>query len=74
MTAHKFYTVHEVAELTGMSRAWVWKAAREGKIAHHRFGGSYRWTDDDLIALATQSAVKPSGPPRLTPLRRGGKR
>lgn len=73
MTTIKFYTAEEVSSITGMSRAWVWKQARLGMIPHHRLGGSYRWTDEDLAALAAQSAVQPKQAGRLVPLRRGGR-
>jgi predicted DNA-binding transcriptional regulator AlpA len=54
-----FYTAQQVSAKTGMSVDWIWRQARMGRIPHHKLGGRYRWTDDDLAVLATQSAVAP---------------
>jgi excisionase family DNA binding protein len=55
-----FYSAQQAAEMTGMSVDWIWKQCRDGKIAHHKLGSKYRFTADDLSALAAQSAVSPT--------------
>ena len=57
--AFNFYTAQQVSAMTGMGVDWLWRQARLGKIPHHKFGGRYRWTDDDLAALTAQTAVAP---------------
>ena len=56
-----FYTAQQVSEMTGMGIDWVWRQARENKIPHHKLGGRYRWTAEDLAALAAQTAVAQTG-------------
>ena len=48
-------------EMTGMGIDWGWRQARENKIPHHKLGGRYRWTAEDLAALAAQTAVAQTG-------------
>jgi excisionase family DNA binding protein len=55
-----FYSAQQAATITGMSVDWIWKQCRDGKIAHHKLGSKYRFTADDLSALAAQSAVSPT--------------
>ena len=52
-----FYTAQQVSVMTSMSVDWLWQQCREQTIPHHKLGGRYRWTDQDLAALALQSAV-----------------
>jgi excisionase family DNA binding protein len=59
MTDLNFYSVQQVATMTGMSVDWLWKQCRTNKIPHHKLGSKYRFTADDLKALAAQSAVTP---------------
>lgn len=54
-----FYTAQQVSAMTGMGVDWIWRQARSGKIPHHKLGGRYRWTDDDLATLTTHTAVAP---------------
>jgi predicted DNA-binding transcriptional regulator AlpA len=54
-----FYTAQQVSAMTSLGVTWLWKQCREGKIPHHKLGGRYRWTDDDLAALTAQTAVAP---------------
>lgn len=54
-----FYSAEQVSKMTGMSVDWLWRQAREGRISHHKLGGRYRWTAEDLMTLAAQSAVAP---------------
>lgn len=68
----QFYTAQQVAEATGMGVDWLWRQARQGKIPHHKLGGRYRWTADDIAQMAEQSAVKPTpDDDDLVPSRRG---
>lgn len=55
-----FYTARQVSAITGMSIDWIWQQCREGRIQHHKLGSKYRFTADDLSALAAQSAVSPT--------------
>jgi excisionase family DNA binding protein len=55
-----FYSAQQAAEMTGMSVDWIWKQCRDGKIAHHKLGSKYRFTESDLSALAARSAVVPT--------------
>jgi excisionase family DNA binding protein len=66
-----FYSAQQVAELTGMSVDWIWKMCRDGKIAHHKLGSKYRFTEADLTALAARSAVAPKLQDDLVPTRGG---
>jgi len=43
-----------------MSVDWIWKQCRDGKIAHHKLGSKYRFTEADLTAMAARSAVAPT--------------
>jgi excisionase family DNA binding protein len=54
-----FYSAAQVSKMTGMSVDWLWRQAREGRIPHHKLGGRYRWTAEDLTTLGAQSAVAP---------------
>ena len=52
-----FYSAEQVSKMTGMSVDWLWRQARESRIPHHKLGGRYRWTAEDLTAWGAQSAV-----------------
>ena len=54
-----FYSARQVSEMTGMGVDWIWQQCREGRIQHHKLGSKYRFTADDISALAAQSAVSP---------------
>jgi hypothetical protein len=54
-----FYSAEQVSKMTGMIVDWLWRQAREYRIPHHKLGGRYRWTAEDLTTLAAQSAVAP---------------
>lgn len=41
----------EVAEMLGLTKQYIWKLAREGLVAHHRFGGRYRFSKADVEAI-----------------------
>jgi len=66
-----FYSAHDAAQMTGMSVDWIWKQCRDGKIAHHKLGSKYRFTESDLSALAAQSAVELKPQNDLVPTRGG---
>jgi excisionase family DNA binding protein len=66
-----FYSAHDAAKMTGMSVDWIWKQCRDGKIAHHKLGSKYRFTESDLSALAAESAVAPKQRDDLVPTRGG---
>lgn len=67
-----FYSAEQVSKMTGMSVDWLWRQAREGRISHHKLGGRYRWTAEDLTTLAAQSAVAPvASRDDLVPVRGG---
>lgn len=74
-----YYTAEQVAEMTGMSRDWIWKQCKQKRIPHHRFGGdgrpTYRFTLDDLKALERQTATVPVVvlDDELTPTGRGSR-
>ena len=52
-----FYTAQHVSEMTGLGVDWIWRQARENKIPHHKLGGRYRWTAEDITSLTAQTAV-----------------
>ena len=70
---NRYWTIEQVAELTGMGIKWLRAQCHDGQIPHHRFGRSYRFTPKDIEDLATQSAYTP--PPAVcqefVPLRSG---
>jgi excisionase family DNA binding protein len=45
---NRYWTVEQVAELTGMGIKWLRAQCHDGLIPHHRFGRSYRFTAQDL--------------------------
>jgi len=53
----RYWTVEQVAEITGMSRKWLWAQCRTDAITHHKFANKYRFSDSDLADLGTQTAV-----------------
>jgi predicted DNA-binding transcriptional regulator AlpA len=55
-----FLTMAQVAKFTGMSPDWLWAQCRTSAVAHHRFGRSYRFSQQDLRDLAAQTAVTPT--------------
>ena len=55
-----FYSARQVSVITGMSIDWIWQQCREGRIQHHKLGSKYRFTADDLSALAKRTAVSPT--------------
>ncbi|HEX7462608.1 MAG TPA: helix-turn-helix domain-containing protein [Dermatophilaceae bacterium] len=59
-TAITSVSAQQVAAMTGMSVDWIWKQCRDGKIAHHKLGSKYRFTEADLTAMAARSAVAPT--------------
>ncbi|MHB8185626.1 MAG: helix-turn-helix domain-containing protein [Dermatophilaceae bacterium] len=70
-TAITSVSAQQVAAMTGMSVDWIWKQCRDGKIAHHKLGSKYRFTESDLSALAAESAVAPKSQDDLVPTRGG---
>ncbi len=54
----KLYTVGEVAEMTGMTKAWVWQGCRDRTIPHHRIGRYMRFTRAQLDELMSQTLVE----------------
>ena len=69
MTLPRFHTVEEVAAMLGHGPDWVWAQCRNGTIAHHKLGRSYRFTDDDVAHLAAQTAVPVTVPePDVNPV------
>ena len=70
----RYWTIEQVAELTGMSQKWLWAQCRGNAMAHHRFGRAYRFSEQDLIDLAVQTARKPTAVAgsEFILLRRGG--
>jgi len=57
-----YYTVEEVAQMLNRGKDWVWEQCRNRTIPHHKLGRVYRFTEDDLRALAIQTAVTPAEP------------
>jgi excisionase family DNA binding protein len=55
-----FLTIDQVSKCTGMSTKWLWSQCRIGAIPHHRFGRSYRFSEQDLLDLDAQTAVSPA--------------
>lgn len=55
----QFYTVEEVAAMTKLSKRWLWVQCREGKVAHHKWGRSYRFSETDLLQFIAESRVQP---------------
>ena len=55
----RLYTIAEVAEVTRMSQYWLREQCRDAKLAHHRLGRCYRFSEDDLTQLLSGSRVQP---------------
>ena len=53
----KLYTVEEVAEITGMSKHWLWRQCRNKAVPHHSMGRRYRFSEADLRALFDSTRV-----------------
>lgn len=68
----RFYTVDEVADMTKLSRRWLWVQCREGKVAHHKWGRSYRFSETDLRQFIAASRIEVDADPfaDLVPSRR----
>jgi len=43
-----FLTVEEVAERMSVSKAWLYRQAKAGKVPHIRFGSVIRFSLDDI--------------------------
>lgn len=56
---NRYWTVEQVAELTGMGVKWLRAQCHDGQIPHHRFGRSYRFTPKDIEELGAQNAYTP---------------
>ena len=63
------YTVDEVAEMTGMAKAWVWKGCRERTIPHQRMGRYFRFTPAQITAFMAQTETLPVEYDHLVPVR-----
>ena len=70
MQPTRYHTAEEVAELTGMSVKWLWRQCRDKKIPHNKFGRSYRFSDEDLVAFGAQTRVEVASD-ELLPVGRG---
>lgn len=46
----------EVAKILGVSRAWVMKAAKAGKIPHYRFASFTRFRESEIRAWLQERA------------------
>lgn len=57
-----YLTDADVAEQIGKAREFVQDQCRRGIWPHHRFGKSYRFTADDLAAIADLTKVTPAAP------------
>lgn len=55
----QYFTVDQVATMTGMSELWLYRQCQLRKVPHHRFGRSVRFTREDLRALHQATAVTP---------------
>lgn len=58
-----FYTPEQAAEILQLTRWWLVKEAREGRINHHRVGKLYRFSRenlDEIKATTAQPARFPS--------------
>lgn len=64
----RLYTIAEAAELTRMSEYWLREQCREKKVAHHRLGRCYRFTETGLLQLLATTRVEP-GQQDLAPTR-----
>lgn len=53
----KFYSVEELAQIIGVSEAWVYRQCQAHAIPHHRFGRQYRFTPQNVRDLTDQTAV-----------------
>jgi excisionase family DNA binding protein len=58
-TMPRLYTVAEVAQLTQMSAYWLREQCRQSRIAHHRLGRNYRFSESDLADLMNGARVRP---------------
>ncbi|MEV0830951.1 MULTISPECIES: helix-turn-helix domain-containing protein [Streptosporangiaceae] len=50
------YTPEQAAEIVNLSRFWLVKEAREGRISHHRVGKLYRFSRENLDEIKTVTA------------------
>ena len=62
-TAPRFFTIEEVADATQMSRAGLWRQCRDGKVAHHKMGRSYRFSESDLLNFISETRHDPAPVP-----------
>jgi hypothetical protein len=63
VTHFDYFTSQQLAELTGMSHAWILRQARRGVHSHHRDpAGGVHFTDEDLRVLAARGTNRM--PPR----------
>ncbi|MET1088932.1 MAG: helix-turn-helix domain-containing protein [Arthrobacter sp.] len=58
----RFLTVAEVAQLTRLSKATVYRLVRAGRIPAVRFGRSYRVTEAAVHEYITKAAVHGEDP------------
>ena len=49
-----FLTVEEVAERMSVSKAWLYRQAKAGKVPHIRFGSVIRFSLDDINRWITE--------------------
>ena len=49
-----FLTVEEVAERMSVSKAWLYRQAKAGKVPHIRFGSVIRFSLDDINRWVTE--------------------
>lgn len=60
--AHNFLTVAEVAYLTRLSKATVYRLVRAGHMPAVRFGRSYRVTESDVDDYILRATVQDGTP------------
>ena len=54
-----YYSSAQVASMLGMSIDWVWKQVRENGMPHHKVGGRYKFTAEDLALYEQQTSSDP---------------
>jgi len=62
MAQPRVYTADEAAQILRCSAWWVKEQARHRRIPFCWIGGSYRFTDEHIVAIVRQSEVAPTDP------------
>ena len=57
---HEFLTAEELGSILRVPRAWVWAAAREGRIPSYRCGHYVRFSLEEVLAVIKRTGIPAS--------------